>query len=265
MRNELRNNRYDLVFDLHNNLRTRFLLSGLSKSKKWKIHKDKILRALLVWFKINRYKQIKPIPIRYLETGKETGIKDDLGGLEIFWDKSIQEELYEKIPEISTNDYIAIAPGAAHYTKKWPIENFIELLSIIDEKWNGKIVILGGPADIDDGSELELNSKVINLTGKLSLLESTIVIKNAKTLISNDSGVMHIATAVKTPVLAIFGSTVEELGFFPFRSEHCVIQNEGLKCRPCSHVGKDYCPKGHFRCMLDIKPDFVYDELIKFI
>ena len=74
-----------------------------------------------------------------------------------------------------------------------------------------------------------------------------------------------MATAVKTPVLAIFGSTVEELGFFPFRSKHCIVQNEGLKCRPCSHIGKDYCPKGHFRCMLEIEPNFVYDELINLI
>jgi heptosyltransferase-2 len=74
-----------------------------------------------------------------------------------------------------------------------------------------------------------------------------------------------MATAVKTPVLAIFGSTVEELGFFPFRSIHCVIQNDGLKCRPCSHIGKDYCPKGHFSCMSEIEPKLVYDELIELI
>lgn len=265
LRNELRDKQYDFIFDLHNNLRTRFLLTGLSKSKKWKISKDKILRAFLVWFKINKYKVIKPIPIRYLETGKKAGIKDDLEGLEIFWDNSIEVKINNKIPAISMKNYIALAPGAAHYTKKWPIENFMELVTMLCNKRDENIVILGGSTDIDDGKELELNSKVINLTGKLSLLESAIVIKNAKALISNDSGVMHMATAVKTPVLAIFGSTVEELGFFPFRSEHCVIENEGLKCRPCSHVGKDYCPKGHFRCMLDIKSDFVYDELMQLI
>jgi lipopolysaccharide heptosyltransferase II len=265
LRRKLKNNKYDLVFDLHNNLRTRFLLTGISKSRKWKIKKDKILRALFVLFKINKYKNIKPIPIRYLETGNTAGIIDDAKGLELFWDKNIEDNLKNKISFFLKDKYIAIAPGAAHYTKKWPIEYFMELVEILGKTQNEKIVILGGLDDTDDGNELELNNKVINLTGKLSLLESAIIIKNAKVLISNDSGVMHIATAVQTPVLAIFGSTVEELGFFPFRSKHCIIQNKGLKCRPCSHIGKDYCPKGHFRCMVDIKPELVYDELIKFL
>jgi len=265
LRNELKSKYYDFVFDLHDNLRTKFLLTGLSKSKKWKINKNKILRALFVWFKINSYKKIKPIPIRYLQTGKAVGINDDQKGLELFWDKMIEHELYKKIPALRKEGYIALAPGAAHYTKKWPIEYYMELVNTIAEKRDEKIIILGGSTDMDDGKELELNKNVINLTGMLSLLESAIVIKNAKTLISNDSGAMHIATAVKTPVITIFGSTVEELGFFPFRSRHCVIQNEGLKCRPCSHIGKEYCPKGHFRCMLDIKPEFVFNELINLV
>ena len=265
LRNELKSNKYNLVFDLHNNLRTRFLLTGLSKSKKRKINKDKIIRALLVRFKINGYKEIKSIPIRYLETGKEVGINDDMNGLELFWDNQTEEKLIKEYPFLENDRYIALAPGAAHYTKKWPIEYFMELVDIITEKRNERLVILGGLTDVDDGMELELNDRVINLTGKLSLLESAIAIKNAKVLVSNDSGVMHMATAVKTPVLAIFGSTVEELGFFPFRSKHCVIQNEGLKCRPCSHIGKNYCPKGHFRCMLEIKPKFVYAELVNLI
>lgn len=265
LRKKIKNNNYDLVFDLHNNLRTRFLLAGISPSKKWKIKKDKILRALFVWFKINKYKSIKSIPLRYLETGIEVGVKDDQKGLELFWNRNIERNLNNKIPFLLKDKYIALAPGAAHYTKKWPIEYFMELVEILSEKQEEKIVILGGPGDTDDGNELELNNKIINLTGKLNLLESAIILKNAKVLISNDSGLMHMATAVQTPVLVIFGSTVEELGFFPFRSKHIIIQNEGLKCRPCSHIGKDHCPKGHFRCMVEIKPELVYNELIKFV
>ncbi len=265
LRKKLKNNNYDLVFDLHNNLRTRFLLAGISKSKKWKIKKDKILRALFVWFKINKYKSIKSIPLRYLETGTDTGIKDDQKGLELFWDRNIERNLNKKKPFLLKDKYIALAPGAAHYTKKWPIEYFMELVEILSKKQEENIIILGGPDDADDGNELELNNKVINLTGKLSLLESAIILKKAKVLISNDSGLMHMATAVQTPVLVIFGSTVEELGFFPFRSKYIIIQNKDLKCRPCSHIGKDYCPKGHFRCMVEIKPELVYNELIKFV
>ena len=265
LRKSLNNNSYDFVFDLHNNLRTRFLLCGLSGSNKWRIKKDKFKRALLVWMKWNRYDGIKSIPIRYLEVGAQADIEDDQKGLNLYWDKQIEENVREGYPKLFTEKYFIFAPGAGFYSKKWPIEYFMELVEIITKNSDEKIVILGGQVDIDDGNELQMNERVVNLTGKLSLLESAIMIKNAKALISNDSGLMHMATAVKTPVLVIFGSTVEELGFFHFRSKHCIIQNEGLKCRPCSHIGKDYCPKGHFRCMVEIDPNLVYDELIKLI
>jgi heptosyltransferase-2 len=72
---------------------------------------------------------------------------------------------------------------------------------------------------------------------------------------------MHMATAVKVPVLAIFGSTVKEFGFFPFRAQSKVIENQTLWCRPCSHIGRNHCPLIHFKCMKDIKPMMVYDQL----
>ena len=265
LRNKLKNNNYSHIFDLHNNMRTNFLLSGMAGFKKRKINKDKFKRALLVYLKMNQYKTVKPIPIRYLETGLQAGIMDDKKGLDLFWDEQIETNLNKIHAKLLSSRYFVLAPGAGFYSKKWPIEYFIELVEIIIKKRKEKIVILGGPTDADDATELQLNSRVINLTGKLKLLESAIILKYARALVSNDSGLMHMATAVKTPVLAIFGSTVEELGFFPFRSKHCIVQNEGLKCRPCSHIGKDYCPKGHFRCMLEIEPNFVYDELINLI
>lgn len=265
IRKILKNNNYTYVFDLHNNFRTRILLSGLFRHKKSKIKKSKIKRAMLVLFKWNLYKNMKSIPMRYLDVGKKVGIKDDKQGLEIYWDKKIEETLQNKYHDFINNEFIILAPGAGFYTKKWPIEYFIKIVEILINERKDKIIILGGPADIDDGRKLKISDRVIDLTGRLSLLESAIVLKYAKAVLSNDSGLMHIATAVKTPVVAIFGSTVEEFGFFPFRSKHCIIQNEDLSCRPCSHIGKYYCPKGHFKCMLEIEPPIVYDKLIKMI
>lgn len=265
LRSELRKSSYDYIFDLHNNMRTRFLLTGLHSRENGKIKKEKLKRALLIYLKVNQYKHIKPIPIRYLETGLKAGVKDDQKGLELYWTGQQEKHLKNKYAKLFSQRYFALAPGAGFYSKKWPIEYFMELVEILTKERSEKIVILGGSIDIDDGIDLQLNDRVVDLTGKLSLLESGIIMRNATTLISNDSGLMHMATAVKTPVLAIFGSTVEELGFFPFRSKNCVIQNEGLKCRPCSHIGKDYCPKGHFGCMLEIKPKIVYDELMKLL
>jgi heptosyltransferase-2 len=87
------------------------------------------------------------------------------------------------------------------------------------------------------------------------------VISKAIALISNDSGLMHMATAVKIPVLAIFGPSVKELGFFPYRSNHIVIENHEVSCRPCSHIGRQHCPEKHFKCMLEISPSDVLTRL----
>ncbi|UCE05580.1 MAG: glycosyltransferase family 9 protein, partial [bacterium] len=87
----------------------------------------------------------------------------------------------------------------------------------------------------------------------LSLLESATLMNHCDLVLTNDSGLMHLATALKKKVVAIFGSTTEELGFFPYTTEHIVIQNNNLNCRPCSHVGRKKCPKGHFKCMKEIE------------
>jgi heptosyltransferase-2 len=124
---------------------------------------------------------------------------------------------------------------------------------------------LGGDGDQETGKYLERQNSVYNLTGKLSLLETAYILKKGMALVSNDTGLMHMATAVKTPVLAIFGSTVREFGFFPFRSQSFVIENNELNCRPCTHIGRKKCPKSHFKCMVDISTEQVFETLKSFL
>ena len=112
---------------------------------------------------------------------------------------------------------------------------------------------------------MELNEKIVNLSGKLKLLETAALISGASLVLANDSGIMHMATAVNTPVVAIYGSTVRELGFFPFRAESQVIENNKVKCRPCSHIGKKHCPKKHFKCMRDIQPEHVFKTISSYL
>jgi heptosyltransferase-2 len=128
-----------------------------------------------------------------------------------------------------------------------------------------QFVVFGGEEDKAIGSVLEKNKGAINMCGELSLLETAYFISKGKVLVTNDTGLMHMGTAVRTPVLAIFGSTVRELGFFPYRSVSSIIENTNLTCRPCSHIGRNKCPKGHFKCMEDISSEQVYIELKKFI
>ena len=266
LRKTIEKNSYDYIFDLHNNLRTRALLKNFKENKISRIKKNKIKRAILVEFKINLYKEIVPIPQRYLNTGKKFDVKDDKKGLELFFDKTTENFFNQNIlPKLSNNNFIAIAPGASFYTKQWPAEYFKEWIEIFLEQRQEYLLLLGGPDEAEEFDSLVISKRVINLVGKLKLLESAYVIKKAKALLSNDSGLMHMATAVQTPVTAIFGSTVEELGFAPYRSKNIIIQNQSLWCRPCSHVGKNKCPLSHFKCMKDISPEQVYDGFFTLI
>jgi heptosyltransferase-2 len=90
------------------------------------------------------------------------------------------------------------------------------------------------------------------LAGELSLLETAAVMDSCALVITNDSGLMHIAAARKRKVLALFGSTVRQFGFFPFGTESRVVERPDLACRPCTSIGRSRCPRGHFRCMNDI-------------
>jgi ADP-heptose:LPS heptosyltransferase len=250
LREELKKNDYRFIFDLQNNFLSNYILKAFPKAEIGQIDKLKVNRALLVYFKINRYREIFPVPLRYLKTAQFAGVKDDRLGLELFLGGEIK-------PPVINGKYIALAPGAAHYTKRWPIERFKELIETITNHFNYSIVLLGGKEDVETPSSLESLPHLINYCGKLTLLESAAVIKNAQLLISNDSSLMHIAAAVKTPIAAIFGSTSAELGFFPFRAKSVVIEKK-LWCRPCTHIGRKSCPLGHFKCMKEIMADDVF-------
>lgn len=266
LREKINNQNYDYIFDIHNNFRTKILTSRIKSAKKWKIKKNKFIRALLVYTKINLYKNIKQTPFKYLDVGKTAGIKDDFQGLEIFWkdyiERKVNNILYNKNIRYG---YLIIVPGAGFYTKRWPVEHFKKLIKKITNRRREKIVIVGGKSEINDFNGLEISRQVVNLTGNLNLLEAAALITKAKAVVSNDSGLMHIAAAVKTPVLAIFGSSVKELGFFPFRSEYIMLENNNIKCRPCSHIGRNRCPLGHFKCMKEIDVDVVYNNLLKIL
>jgi len=257
LRQSLVKRKYTYIFDLHNNMRTRILTLFLHAPHLKRIKKGKIKRFLLVNFKINFYKKIIPVSERYLKTAESAHVRDDGYGLEIFWKDFQENKLNKKMHGLNLpQQFIVLAPGATAFTKKWPIEYYSAVIrSLINQ--GERILILGSEQDKETFDELVQSKKVINLAGKTSILDTAVIIRAARAMICNDSGLMHMAAAVKTPLLAIFGSTVKELGFGPYRSENKVVENKGLACRPCSHVGRDKCPQKHFKCMKEIKPEMV--------
>jgi heptosyltransferase-2 len=269
LRQILKSNAYDVIFDLHNNLRSNFLKRRIGNTEAHSINKEKFKQTLLVWFKLNLYKKEITIPERYLAVANSFGVTDDGKGLDLYWESERQRSADNKAILCGINldkPIIGLAPGAGFFTKRWPAYKFKNLIQLIQRQKDIQIVIFGGNEDREIGNRLSKEDNVFDLCGKLSLLESAALMSKSKIVVTNDTGLMHMTAAVKTPVIAIFGSTVRELGFFPYRAEGTVIENTNLSCRPCSHIGRHKCPKGHFKCMEDISAEEVYnvfDQLIK--
>jgi len=262
---ELKEKEFDIIFDLHNNLRTNRLTSTYKRYKVSKIKKDKFKRWLLIHLKVNLFKKIRTAPEKYRQTGQHYNIKDDNEKVQIFLNDDIEQEVNQLLRKnnLQKGQYLCLAPGAAHFTKMWPLEYVEKLISKISDMSDIKIALVGGPNEKDILAQYKTNKNVINFSGQTSLLQSAGILKYAKGIITNDSGLMHMAVAVDIPIIALFGSTAEELGFFPFRANASILQVEDLWCRPCTHIGREKCPLGHFNCMRQITVNQVFNAIEK--
>lgn len=273
--------KYDVVIDLQRNLRSWEFRRGIAQ-KVLKIGKARFEKIMLVRFKKNFFKNI-PIAERYRQTAAQLGVQDDGRGLEIWLPGEIQKEKgkrkkekFENERELLKENYppdfkkrithhasritkIAIAPGAHHFTKRWPPKKFAGLAEALLKKYSCDIVLLGGAADREICQKIneQISLKAVDRSGATSVFETARELDKCDVLITNDTGVMHIAAARRVPVVAIFGSTVKEFGFAPFRVENRVVEINGLPCRPCTHIGRAECPLGHFKCMNLIEPGAV--------
>ncbi len=266
LRQRMKDVGYDLVVDIHNNSRSIFLRSGLG-ARVVSVDKRRLERFLLVVFKINKYNGVVPVAERYIETVKEFGVENDGGGLDVYIPKETVERVAAQLKSLTVRssregglDYeevkpvIGFCPAAKHNTKMWLKENFIQLGSLLQQKYHTSIILFGGTDDVAHCSEIagKMRTEATNLAGKLTLLEIAAAMDLCDVVVTNDTGLMHLAAARKRKVVAIFGPTLQEFGFFPYGTESVVIERIGLRCRPCSHIGSARCPRGHFKCMKEI-------------
>jgi heptosyltransferase-2 len=156
---------------------------------------------------------------------------------------------------------VAVAPGAAHATKRWPVEHWRALVARNLES-GAAVVIVGGPGDADLGAALAGpgEGRVVSAAGIFGLQGTGALLQRARVVVSGDTGMMHMASAVGAPVVGLFGPTVEAFGFFPYTRRASVLELP-LPCRPCTAQGSSRCPLGHHRCMIDIQPNAVYEAL----
>ena len=269
IKQEIKAERYDLILDLHKNFRSFYLTNNCKAEKIIKYKKGVIRRFFLVKLKLNFYRHVSPIFFRYLNCLSDYNIVYDSKGLDLYFNNETKKEILQKYSNFISNKEsktTGIAPGASFATKRWTIEGFSDVINYLSEK-KTKIILFGNAKDREFISSLKIDNdeNILNTCGQLSIIETSSLIDECDMLVCNDSGLMHIASSLKKKIVAIFGSTTEELGFFPFADNAIVIENKMLKCRPCSHIGRHECPKKHFKCMKDITSDQVIKAIDNFM
>jgi heptosyltransferase-2 len=260
---EVRAGSFTHCLDLHGSLRSR-ALRAMAPGRWSSYPKHRIARAALIHTKRNLYRDRRPVPERYFSAARDLGVSPDGSPPEFFLGAEAEREadLWLATSRLASDrPLIAVAPGAAHATKRWPLEYWRALVSQIISG-GSRVVIVGGQADSKLGVSLTAsgNGQVASAAGAFGLQTTGALLRRSAAVVSGDTGVMHMATGVGTPVVALYGPTVEPFGFFPYTSRAAVLE-VALSCRPCSSQGGSRCPLGHHRCMLELRPDLVYDSV----
>ena len=245
---ELKLEQYDLVIDLHHNIRTLKLKLQLGRPAR-SFNKLNWEKWLLVNLKIDKMPDLHIVD-RYMATTRHLGVEYDGAGLDYF----IPETETLSGFELPATPFVAFALGATHATKRLPEAKILEICKRISMP----IVLLGGKTEQETGERLAqaAGPLVTNLCARLSLHQSAAVIQRCSKVITHDTGLMHIAAALRKPIVSVWGSTVPEFGMWPFyptgQDLNTSVEVRGLRCRPCSKIGYDHCPKRHFKCMQGI-------------
>jgi heptosyltransferase-2 len=253
----LRRVRYDLALDLHRTLRSRLLFLGVRASQKLAYRKRPIRRALLVRFKW-RTAGAKPVPELYAAPLRRLGIAAPLPPTELHLTADARAAADAFLATAlgqgdAGRPLLAVAPGARWATKRWPVERFAAVSAELARARSAVVVVLGSAEDRPLAAHMlrHAGPRVVDATGKLSLLETAALLERCQLFVGNDSGLSHMAAALRVPLVSIFGPTVKEFGFYPFTTNARVVSVE-LGCRPCTTKGSDRCPLGHHHCMLRI-------------
>ena len=247
----LRAEHYDVIIDLHKNLRSWRLRRALG-IKTHSFYKANLEKWLMVNFKWDRLPRVHIVD-RYMQAVQPLGVNYDGAGLDYFIPPDVTFERAGFDMAVAES-FIVLAIGAAHSTKRLPT---VKIISIC-ESLSQRIILLGGKNESEAGKTIvgKLGPRVVNLCGKLSIHQSADAIRQSQLVITHDTGMMHIAAAFHKPIISVWGNTIPQFGMTPFYPDgiglNTTVETTGLGCRPCSKIGHQRCPKGHFKCMESI-------------
>ena len=247
---QLKAEKFDYVADLHHNLRTMRVKKALGIKETYAFPKLNAEKWMLTALKVNL---LPPDSIvdRYFKTLKKLGVHNDGQGLDFFISpagKTKQEDL----PMGHLAGFVACVIGGSYETKKLPAAQWRAFAAGTDLP----LVLLGGPEDRALGEEIRTgdSGQIYNACGKFSLAESADLVQRSRVVITNDTGLMHVAAAFKKPVVSLWGNTVPQFGMFPYYGfndlkariapQSIIVERKDLWCRPCSKLGYGRCRWG---------------------
>ncbi len=250
---QLKQRQYDFIVDLHKNLRTLRVKKALGKVRSSSFEKLNIEKYLYTNLKINILPEVHIVD-RYLATVESLGVVNDGKGLDYFIAESEKVDK-GKLPVLHQQGFIALVAGGTKATKRLPETKLLELCRELEYP----VIILGDKEDAMVAEKIARQNPqlIFNACGKYNFNQSASVLALAKLVITHDTGLMHVAAAFKKPVISIWGNTVPAFGMSPYfgsndKSRSYIAEVKGLRCRPCSKIGYNKCPKKHFKCMREI-------------
>jgi heptosyltransferase-2 len=267
LRSRLAKERYDVIIDAHNVLRSNLIYHSLRAPQKIQIRKDHLKKYLLIKRKKNVFKRPVPRTEAYLDLARSLGLAPHDSSTELKIPDYASLASREMIGKagFGQKNLAAVAPGTRWETKRWPETYYARLIGRLTANGIGTVIV-GGMDETDLCARIARKSasRPLDLTGKLSIIETAAVLRECSVLVTNDSAPLHIAEAVGTPVVAIFGPTVKEFGYFP-GLEASIALEIGLACRPCSRNGSSPCPLGTKECLTAISPERVIQAVLAVI
>ena len=257
---QLRKNKYNLAISPHSSTTTAYLM---------------LLSGIKERLGFNRWHAAKYLTLKVAHLENVHKTRKNLQLLSVFTNRvfSNQTELFPDLKTVTKIEnifaslsfrkrpVIVISPGSVWNTKRWSQSQYAELTQLLFEK-KYNLIFTGSIEEQELCQEIIKTSgtECLNVAGKLSIMESAALIEKCDLMICNDSGALHIANAMETDVLAFFGPTVQSIGYFPYRKNDIVFETD-VNCRPCSSHGGKKCPLGHFRCMLEINAETVFEAV----
>lgn len=256
----LRKERYDYVVDLHRNwrsLRVKMALRCPSAS----FPKLDFRKFLYTKLKIGKMPQVHIVD-RYFKAVARLGVHNDGRGLDFFFSEG-DELHYEDFPDTFQDGFVAVVIGGQHATKILPLEKVVEVCEALDYP----VLLVGGSEDSARAERIveRVGKNVENYCGRLTLGQSAYLLKLSDVVLTNDTGMMHIAAALRKPIVSVWGNTVPELGMYPYlpsgMAPAAIVENRSLTCRPCDKLGYARCPKGHFACMNSLDTNEIVEKI----